>query len=162
MLESKGAEIISLDEVITELKHGSNPNLEALTKQKGFDQLIIKKLTKLNEYPAAMLIAYKPFYIRNKELINSFIAEQNKVLESIKQNPQHALSSAQKHFKKVMQRDIEMDFLNTSFSKVKLADNDKDLSIDVLKDMMEISHHAKYIQEPRIKRLERNTKLIRE
>lgn len=146
LLESKGAQILKLED---------------LKKNTEFNQSFRKRLIKLNQYPASMLIAYKPYYRANKAKVDQFIAEQNSVLSRIKNDHNSALQTVRKHFKKLMNRELELDFLESSFNKVILSSHSKDIDIDLLNDMVKISREAKYIKVPLDRRFDRNTILIK-
>lgn len=109
-----------------------------------FPYRFASSIKQINKYPAALLVVRKDFYESNKAMIQEFLEEQKQVLNYIVSNQDDAIAFMQEHFKKILKRDIQYDFLKKSFSKVRFSNEIRTRPIEKL---MSTAEDARYMRE---------------
>lgn len=109
-----------------------------------FPYRFANSIKQINKYPAALLVVRKDFYNSNKAMIKEFLEEQNQVLDYVIANQDGAIELMQRHFKKILKRDIEYSFLKKSFKKVRFSN---EIRIRPIERLMYTAKDARYMRE---------------
>lgn len=136
LLESKG--LISVN---TASRFASKSIVEELDSNK--DTVVKDIIDYINKYPTTLLVVKEDFYQMNKERVERFLQEQNKVLSEIKQNKKAAVSLIKDHLESKTKKSFMEDFLMSSFLKVKFTD---ELDKKYLENLVQVAKDAKYFR----------------
>jgi NitT/TauT family transport system substrate-binding protein len=136
LLESKG--LISVN-IASRL--ASRSIVEELDSNK--DTVVKDIMDYINKYPTTLLVTKEDFYQMNKERVDRFMQEQNKVLSEIKQNKKAAVALIKKHLETRTKKNFMEDFLMSSYLKVKFSD---ELDKKYLESLVEVAKDAKYFR----------------
>ena len=116
----------------------------SILEAKGAKNVINDRTLTLNEYPAAMLVVHKPFFKKYPKKVLRFLEEQKAVLDLVKHDKAQTVEIVQEHLEGIFKREIEAEYLDKSFDKIKFS---SDINPSLLEDMMDISLKAKYIRK---------------
>ncbi len=97
----------------------------------------------INQYPTTLAVVREDYYQKHKSAIDDFIQKQDQIFGDLKNNPELSLQAFQKHMKIIAHKDLKMDFLRTSYSRINF---DSKLDEKLLLELEQELYRAKYIR----------------
>lgn len=137
ILEEKG--MINLSKVLSGGPLSFVDELEAI-----YDKHVKDDLNRINEFPVTVLVVREDFYNSNQELLQNFLAEQDEILNDIRNKPETTIKAMKSHFKKIAHTKLNDDFVLTCLQKVEFTD---ELNSEKLEELYEVGFKAKYYKE---------------
>jgi len=115
-----------------------------ILESKGAKSIINDHTLSLNEYPAAMLVVYEPYFKKYPKKVLRFLEEQKSVLAYVRNNKSGTIKLVKKHLETIFRREIGLEFLDRSFDKIKFSET---VNPNLLNDLMQVSLETKYIRK---------------